>query len=242
MIAVLRDYIKIRIHLIPLIGLTILMTILILSVNDTLGMWLYSMGFLFSSFIVFRIVDDIFSAETDIKKHPERTYLVPARFKLFKKVTVLIVGLYLLTIYLVFPAAFLIILLLLAGSVVLYLLFRRHLFLLKIIPLLKYPVLLFCVSITSSYRGEPEVFLASFLLMAGFDSFDLVKRHSNHIWKPMILFLGCSLLLFKPWEGYVNSLLSLAPLLFIYGARDKNFTPYITMVYFPVLYVILTHL
>jgi len=242
MMAVIRDYLKIRIHLFRLIGLTILMTILILSVNDNLEIWLNSMLFLFSSFIVFRIVDDIFSAESDLKEHPERTYLIPVRFKLFKKATILMVGFYLLTIGLVFSSTFLIILLLLISSLVLYLLFRNHLSLLKIIPLLKYPVLLFCVSIISNYRGDLEVFLSSFLLMAGYDSFDDVKRNSNHIWKPLILLFCCGILLFKPWGSHINMLFCLAPLLVIYLVRDKSIASYLSIIYFPITYFLLKQL
>ena len=242
MIAVVKDYIKIRIHLIQLIPLTLLMTILILSTNDALDIWIYAITFLLLSFIVFRIVDDTFSVETDRIEHPERTYLIPAQFKLFKKVTAIIVGVYLLVVGLVFSSVFLIIFLLLTSSVVLYVLFGRHLLLQRLIPLLKYPVLLFCVSTFLNNNIELEVFLSSFLLMAGYDSFDAVKENQDHIWKPMMFLFCCSILLFKPWVYYSNILFSLVPLLVIYIFSHKSITPYVSIIFFPVTYFILKHL
>lgn len=237
---VVKDYIKIRIHLLQLIALTLLMTILILSINDALDVWIYVITFLFSSIIVFRIIDDTFSVEADRKEHPERIYLIPTQFKLFKKVTAIIVGIYLLIIGLIFSSVFSIIFLLLTSSVVLYLLFRRHFLLLRLIPLLKYPVFLFCVATISNNKIELEVFLSSFLLMAGYDSFDAVKRNRDHIWKPILFLFCCSILLFKPWVYYINILFSLVPLLIIYIFRHKSFTPYFSIIFFPATYFILT--
>ena len=242
MIEVIKDYIKIRMHLIKLITLTLLMTILILSTNDALDIWIYTIMFLFTSFIVFRIVDDAFSVETDRIEHPERTYLIPAQFKLFKKITAIIVGIYLLVVGLVFSSIIFIIVLLLTCSIVLYLLFGGQLLLQRLIPLLKYPVLLFCVSTFSNGNIELEIYLSSFLLMAGYDSFDAVKRNRNHIWKPMIVLFCCSILLFKPWLYYNNIFFSLMPLLIIYNFRHKSFTPYFSIIFFPVTYFILKHL
>ena len=242
MIAVLREYIKIRIKLVQLTGLTILMVILVLSIDDAFEVWMYNMLFLFSSFIVFRFFDDAFSVEIDRKEHPERSYLIPVKFKAFKKVTTIVIGIYLLGAGFVFPTAFLTILLLLFSSFGLYLLLSKQLLLQRLIPLLKYPVLLFCVSIISNYDGKPEVFLSSFLLMAGYDSFDAVKRNPKHIWKPVTLLFCCSILLFKPWWNYINILFCLAPLLIIYMIRYKRITSYFSILFFPITYFILTQL
>jgi 4-hydroxybenzoate polyprenyltransferase len=242
MIAVLREYIKIRIHLVQLIGLTILMAFLVLSTDDALDVWMYAMLFLITSFIVFRIFDDAFSVETDRKEHPKRTYLIPSKFKSFKKVAASIIGIYLLSVGLFFSPAFLIILLLLINSLVLYLLLRKQLLGLKLIPLLKYPVLLYCVSMISSNETELAILFSSFLLMTGFDSFDRVKSNPNHIWQPM-LFLFCgSIFLFKPWLNYIDILFSLLPLLIIYLIRNKDIAPYLSILFFPITFFIRTHL
>lgn len=241
MIAVLIEYIKIRIHHVQLIGLTLLMSFLVLSRNDPFDVWMYSMLFLVASFIVFRIFDDGFSVEAERKEHSERTYLIPQKFKSFKKITAIIIGIYLLNIGLLFPTAFLIILLLIISSLVLYLLFREHLSVLKLIPLLKYPILLYCVSMISSNEVELGILFSSFLLMAGFDSFDSVKRNSNHIWQPMLFLFCCSLFLFKPWLNEIDILFSLIPLLIIYLIRNKSVAPYFSILFFPITFFILTH-
>jgi hypothetical protein len=242
MIAVLVEYIKIRIYLVQLIGLTILMSILVLSRDDTFDVWMYSVLFLVISFGVFRVLDDAFSVELDRKEHLERIYLISQKFNSFKKITAIIIVIYLISVGLVFPATFLIILLLLIGSLVLYLLLRKQQLAFKLIPLLKYPVLLYCVSMISSNEVELGVIFSSFLLMAGFDSFDNVKRNSNRIWQPMLLLFCCSILLFKPWLNYINILFSVFTLLVIYLIRDKRITPYVSILFFPILFFILTHL
>ena len=241
MIAVLIEYIKIRIHLIQLIGLAILMSILVLSINDALNIWLHSMLFLVISFMVFRILDDVFSVKIDRKEHPERTYLIPGKFKLFKKITAFIIGVYLLCVGFVFSTASFIILLLLITSLGLYLLFGEQFIVLKLIPLLKYPVLIYCVSLISYNEVETGVLISSFLLMAGFDSFDRVKRNSNHIWQPMLFLLCGSVFLFKPWLNYLDILFSVLPLLIIYMIRNKSIVPYFSITYYPITYFTLTH-
>jgi 4-hydroxybenzoate polyprenyltransferase len=175
MIAVLIAYIKIRIHPIQLIGLTLLMSMLVLSPEDAAETWLFSMLLLVISFIVFRILDDAFSVTIDRKEHPERTYLISTNFKSFKKITAISIGVYLLTVGLMYSKMYFILLLLLVSSLALYYLFGKQILVLKIIPLVKYPVLLYCVSMISWHEVKVEVLIASFLLMAGFDSFDRVK-------------------------------------------------------------------
>jgi hypothetical protein len=242
MIAVLVEYIKIRIDPIQLIGLTLLMSMLVLSLEDSAETWLFSMLLLVISFIVFRILDDAFSLTIDRKEHPERTYLNPDNFKSFKKITAIIIGVYLITVGLVYSKIYFILFLLLISSLALYYMFGKQVLLLKIIPLLKYPVLLYCVSIISSNEVEPGILISSFLLMAGFDSFDRVKINSNHIWQPMLLLSCSSIFLFKPWLNYINILYILLPLLLIYIIRNKSIAPYFSIVFFPITFFILTHL
>jgi hypothetical protein len=242
MIAVLIEYIKIRLHLVQLIGLTILMSMLVLSINDPLNIWISSMLFLVTSFIVFRILDDAFSATIDREEHPERTYLNPSKFKLFKKITVIIIGVYLLSISLVLSRIYFMIFLLFISSLVLYYLFGKQLFVIKLIPLLKYPVLLYCVSNIAIHQVDQGVLFSSFLLMAGFDSFDRVKVNSNHIWIPLLLLFLCSVFLFKPWYNYIDILFCFFPLLIIYRLRKKSITPYFSILFYPITFFILTHL
>jgi hypothetical protein len=242
MIAVLIAYIKIRIHPIQLMGLTLLMSMLVLSPKDAAETWLFSMLLLGISVIVFRILDDAFSVTIDRKEHPERTYLIPANFKSFKKITAISIGVYLLIVGLVYSKIYFILFLLLISSLALYYMFGKQILVLKLIPLVKYPVLIYCVSMISWQEVKVEVLIASFLLMAGFDSFDRVKVNSNAIWQPMFLLFCCSLFLFKPWLNYSYILFSLVPLLIIYLMRNNRIAPYFAIVFFPVTFFILTHL
>jgi len=236
MITVLKEYIKIRIHLKQLIVLTVLMTFLILSLEHSKLDWIFTLVFLFASFIVFRIFDDAFSVIEDRNKHPERTYLLPKNFTAFKRVTLISIALYLVGIGLVFFSVFYIILSLFLVSVGLYLLLRKQPLLLALTPLLKYPVLLYCISTLTQNSSEFEVFLASFFLMLGYDSFDAVKKKPNHIWKPMLFLFCCSLLLFKPWEGFRYSLYIIVPLLIIYLFRKNSYIHYFSIMVFPLLF------
>lgn len=242
MIAVLIAYIKIRIHPIQLIGLTLLMSILVLSPKDAAETWLFSMLLLVISFIVFRILDDAFSVNIDRKEHLERTYLIPDNFKSFKKITAISIGVYLIIVGSMYSKIYFILLLLLTSSLALYYMFGKQVLVLKIIPLVKYPVLLYCVSMISWHEVKLEVLIASFLLMAGFDSFDRVKVNSNTIWQPMLFLFCCSLFLFKPWLNYSYILFSLVPLFIIYLIRNSRIVPYFAILFFPITFFILTHL
>ena len=242
MIAVLIAYIKIRIHPIQLIGLTLLMSILVLSPKDSAETWLFSMLLLVISFIVFRILDDAFSVTIDRKEHLERTYLIPDNFKSFKKITAISIGVYLIIVGSMYSKIYFILFLLLTSSLALYYMFGKQVLVLKIIPLVKYPVLLYCVSIISWHEVKLEVLIASFLLMAGFDSFDRVKVNSNTIWQPMLFLFCCSLFLFKPWLNYSYILFSLVPLFIIYLIRNSRIVPYFAILFFPITFFILTHL
>lgn len=242
MIAVLIEYIKIRIHLFQQIGLSLLMTILVLTLDDTFYIWMLSILFLLISFIVFRILDDAFSVAIDRKEHPERTYLNPSKFTSFKKITTISICIYLLSVGLVFSNIYFIILVLLISSLVFYFLLAKQLFILKIIPLVKYPVLLFCVSVISFHQVDPNVLFASFLLLAGFDLFDRLKINSNLIWQPLCCLFLCSLFLFKPWIHDIDMVYSVVPLLLIYTFRTNSLIPYVSILYFPITFFILTHL
>ena len=242
MIAVLIAYIKIRIHPIQLIGLTLLMSILVLSPKDSAETWLFSMLLLVISFIVFRILDDAFSVNIDRKEHLERTYLIPDNFKSFKKITAISIGVYLIIVGSMYSKIYFILFLLLTSSLALYYMFGKQVLVLKIIPLVKYPVLLYCASMISWHEVKLEVLIASFLLMAGFDSFDRVKVNSNTIWQPMLFLFCCSLFLFKPWLNYSYILFSLVPLFIIYLMRNSRIVPYFAILFFPITFFILTHL
>ena len=242
MIAVLIAYIKIRIHPIQLIGLTLLMSILVLSPKDSAETWLFSMLLLVISFIVFRILDDAFSVTIDRKEHLERTYLIPDNFKSFKKITAISIGVYLIIVGSMYSKIYFILFLLLTSSLALYYMFGKQVLVLKLIPLVKYPVLLYCVSMISWHEVKLEVLIASFLLMAGFDSFDRVKVNSNTIWQPMLFLFCCSLFLFKPWLNYSYILFSLVPLFIIYLIRNSRIVPYFAILFFPITFFILTHL
>jgi hypothetical protein len=242
MIAVLIAYIKIRMHFVQLIGLTILMSMLVLSPKDPFEIWLFSMLLLVISFMVFRFLDDAFSVTIDRKEHPERTYLISANFKSFKKITAIIIAVYLISVGLVFSKIFFTLFLLLISSLALYFMFWKQLVVLKLIPLVKYPVLLYCASMISSHEVQLEIGIASFLLMAGFDSFDRVKVKSNTIWQPMLFLFCASILLFKPWLNSIDILFSLVPLLFIYSIRNKRIVPYFSIVFFSITFFIRTHL
>jgi len=242
MITVLKEYIKLRIDLKQLAGLTLLMAFLILSLENTSLDWCYTMVFLFGSFIVFRIFDDAFSVFEDRKEHPERTYLLAKKFKAFKKVTFISIVIYLVGISLVFFSSFYSILLLFIISISLYVLLKKQPFLFSLISLLKYPVLLYAASIFATMQPEPEILFSSFFLMLGYDSFDAVKKNPNQIWKPLLFLFCCSLLLFKPWDHLIYSLFMMVPLLIIYLFREHTYIPYFSIIIFPSLFFILTTL
>lgn len=241
MMLLFKEYIKIRIQGVELVALTFLMLILILTTTDTIMVWMFSFSFIVCSLFAFRILDDAFSVELDRIEHPNRTYLTPTKFIQFKKLTLLIFVIYLLGLGFVFSTILIAILTLLMGSLLLYGMFYRHRLIMKSIPLLKYPVLLYCISILAYKEIQIEVYLSFLLLMAGFDSFDMVEKNPKHIWIPILFCLGCGILLFKPWLNSINILFCLMPLFIIYRIRKKEFAPYFSILYFPIIFFILIH-
>lgn len=235
------EYIKIRIHVVELVALTILMSILVLTTEDTISEWMFSFCFLGISLFVFRILDDAFSVALDRTEHPDRTYLTPPKFKHFKKLTTLIFLIYLLGLGFIFSTTLTTILILLISSLLLYGLFYKQRLIMTIIPILKYPVLLYCISILAYKELQIEVYLSMLFLMAGFDGFDMVKRNPKQIWIPILFWLACGILLFKPWLNSINILFCLMPLFIVYCIRKNEFAPYFSILYFPITFFTLIH-
>jgi len=236
------EYFKIRIDPIKMVALTMLMSLLVLKTEDSTLEWVFSIVFLGISFIVFRVLDDCFSVELDRKDHPKRTYLNSSNFNGFKKLTVYTLLIYVMALGFFCSEVVWLILFLISGSLILYGLFYQQRFVMKVIPLLKYPVLLYSLSILNSSEMQIEVYGASLFLIAGFDGFDIVKSHPNQIWKPLVLWFICGVLLFKPWLNALHILTLVSPIFIIYIIRKKEIAPYFSMLYFPITYFTLNHL
>jgi len=166
--SVFIEYFKIRIDPIKMVPLTFLMSLLVLKTEDSTSEWVFSIVFLGISFFVFRVLDDCFSVELDRKDHPKRTYLNSSNFNGFKKLTVYTLLIYIIALGFFCPEVVWLMLFLISGSLILYGLFYQQRFVMKVIPLLKYPVLLYSLSILNSSEMQIEVYGASLFFNSRF--------------------------------------------------------------------------
>lgn len=120
--------------------------------------------FIYASLLVFRATDDAWSFELDRKAHPNRQYLLPVHFPTFVRLVAVLYFVYQLVLVAFFrEAAIGVALLYLFSGVTYYYNYRRPK-VMFLIPLLKYPVLIGCIS-THSENQTIGLASASFLIM-----------------------------------------------------------------------------
>jgi hypothetical protein len=109
----------------------------------------------------------------------------------------------------------------------------------KIIPLLKYPVLIWCIS---GFSMSPEILLLSagaFFIMLTSDYIDENKLTSAFRYK-ILLILITGIMIFQPWNKGFNMItdvvfISLTILLISFTSMDEQ--PIFPVVVFPVLHI-----
>jgi hypothetical protein len=195
--------------------------------------------FILVSLFAFRLLDDLWSFHLDRIHHPERTYLLTKNMQIFIVFTVIVFSIYLVGLFLFSRDFAIAILVLFLVSNGLYLLFFRKKSIITIIPLLKYPVLIWCIS---GFSMSPEVLLLSagaFFMMLTSDYIDENKSSSTLKYK-ILLILITGILIFQPWNIGFNMItdvvfISLTILLIAFTSMDEQ--PIFPVVVFPVLHI-----
>lgn len=197
--------------------------------------------FVFTSLFVFRWIDDAASFYIDQKEHSDRFYIFPEHRKYFFFLggifyLVYQVGLFVISYYLatVVFGLFLI-------SSILYILFYKYKNVMFFIPLLKYPILIWCISRFSFAEEVLLLALGSFFLILTFDVFQKEQKDIKGLILKSILLLIAGLLVLQPWLERTNLLLDivfiLIPFLLLINSKNK-YIPYILLLFFSVSHLL----
>jgi hypothetical protein len=235
-------YAKLRIYPLKLILLAGLLSLMVFRVDDDLLVWLSGTVFLLISLLVFRVVDDAGSVYPDRKDHPERDYLNEKNYTAFLIITSVISLIYLITIWFFEHSLLPYLASLLFVSVLLYMAFRHFPRILMFIPLLKYPVLLFCAGLIASREIPVEILIASFLILYAHDEIELFGKYQEAFRITILLLLVCGILLFPLQDSLTNILLILTPVILLLAFRKKPYLRFMPVLYFPIAFFIMSNI
>ena len=195
--------------------------------------------FIFASLFAFRLLDDAWSFHLDRISFPERAYLLPKNIGKFIFFAALVNAVYLSVLLWISGFLAITVLILFLVSNGLYILFFRKKSILTIIPLLKYPVLIWCIS---GFSISSEVLLLSagaFFMMLTSDYID-GNKSTNTLKYKILLILVTGILIFQPWTkgfGQITDVvfISMTVLLIAFTSMDEQ--PIFPVIVFPMFHI-----
>ena len=177
----LFQYISTRFGILKYFVFTILLCLLGVTEIPESKVFGENLIFIFASLFAFRLLDDAWSIHLDRIYHSRRTYLSPKNTRSFIFFTVFIFIVYQLGLFLFSWVLAITILTLFLVSTGLYILFFKAKSIMAIIPLLKYPVLIWCIA---RFAMSSEVLFLSagaFFMMLTSDFID--ENKLNRVFK-----------------------------------------------------------
>jgi hypothetical protein len=233
-------YRKIRFGLLKFAGLSVLIVMLGITTRPD---WIVLSGnfvFVFVSLFVFRWIDDAWSFYNDRIEHPDRFYILPAYFKSFVMLGLLMYVFYLSALFLSSFSLVQTMLILFIISTVFYSIFFKNKYVRSLIPILKYPVIIWCIS-DFSMSGEVQYLaFGSFFMMIAFDYFQENQSGRKGILVKLALLTVTGLMVFQPWAEKDNLLpdvgLVIVPLLFLFIIPGKAL-PFFPIIFYPLVHV-----
>jgi hypothetical protein len=233
-------YRKIRFGLLRFGGLSIL--IVMLGVSKQADWITLSINFIivFASLFVFRWIDDAWSFYNDRIEHPERFYIFPEYLRNFAILGLLIyvfylTALFLYSFYLVQTMLFLFII-----STVFYAVFYKNKYVRFIIPILKYPVLIWCISGFSMSNEVLNLAVGSFFMMIAVDFLQEYESGTKGILVKLALLVVTGILVMQPLAEKTNLFLDVAmisiPLIFLFLKPIKALVVF-PAIYYPVMHI-----
>ena len=196
-------------------------------------------GFLFFSFVAFRFLDDAGSIRHDKIHFPERLYLNKEHYSSFLALTGIVVIFYLGFISLYDISLLSVLLVLLVASVLAYIMFQKHSVITKLIPLLKYPVLTWCVAGQSENLEDLILYISTFFIMLMYDMLEEVPMTLPNRLRNVLGIMICGILVFQPWCNFTNILWMVAPGILALLLYKSPYLKYLPIAYYPVLTLIL---
>ena len=235
----LIQYITTRFGILKFAGFAVLLCFLGLTKIPEWRIFVENFIFIFASLFAFRLLDDVWSFYLDRIHHPARTYLLPQNIRKFIFFVGLVILVYLLGLFCFLRFLAITILILFLVSTVFYAVFFKVKSIMKIIPLVKYPVLIWCIS---GFSVGTEVLLlcaGAFFVMLTSDYID-GNKSTNTLKYKILLILITGILIFQPWTkglGQITDVvfISITVLLIAFTSMDEqaNFP----VIVFPVLHI-----
>jgi len=194
----LFQYMSARFEILKFAAFSILLVLLSITAIPEWHMVARNSLFVMVSLFVFRLLDDAWSFHLDRIEHPQRTYLHPENFNRFILFTSMVLAIYLGIVFMVSHTLGIVILTLVLVSCGAYLLFFKDKHIMTLIPLLKYPVLVWCISGFAITSVVVCLSAAAFFMMLTVDYTD-ANKSSGSLKYTMLLTLITGILLFQPW-------------------------------------------
>ncbi len=236
----LFQYISTRFGILKFFVFAILLCLLGVTEIPEWQIFVENLIFIFASLFAFRLPDDAWSFHLDRIHHPRRTYLSPGNIRSFVFFSVLISIVYQLGLFLFSWILAITILTLFLVSTGLYILFFRRESIMTIIPLLKYPVFIWCISRFSLSSDVLLLSAGAFFMMLTSDFIDENKQN-NALKIKILLILITGVLIFQPWAKGFGLITDLAlipiPVLLIAFTSMKR-EPIFPVVIFPLLHLV----
>jgi hypothetical protein len=224
----IKYYLKYRLKGIQFFVLAVLFYMLIIDVNDSLMIIGLDVLFLFMSLIVFRCIDDAGSYVLDRENHRDRIYLIQPNFTKFIYLTITITLIYLACLFWININSFYLISIFMFGSIIGYLLFSRNKIILAIIPLLKYPVLLWVLSEFSKDFDSILLVFSSFFIMVAFEFLDNLNTENPKTYLGILSMLIVGFLTFQSQENLISIILIGFPVIATIIFKKSNYLSYIS--------------
>lgn len=230
----LKYYVNKRLKPLSFLVLATLLTMLMHSPETTKFDFLKRMVFLFASFLAFRFLDDAGSVRVDRMNHPDRLYLNVEHYPSFLLLTILINLTYLTTMYFIDVYLAFLLTLFWLFSVLMYFLFQDQRTILSIVPLLKYPLLLYGLFMPHVTMFEMFTCFGSFLMLV---AYELLEDTFANLLKPLFIII-CLLLSGFSFVFHAHFLVDAIfiglPLIIYLLFSEKSYIKYLPILYYPI--------
>jgi len=238
---IILQYISTRFGIVKFTGFAILLTMLGADKLNEMKFFLGNFLFILVSLFVFRLLDDVWSYNLDKINHPNRIYIPNKNIGSFILITIIVAILYQIILFFISTYLGFTILFLLLISNFLYSIFYRNKNLMTIIPLIKYPVLLWCILRFDISTDAILLSSSAFFMMLVFDINEDKPVNKNRLLITTILLFVTGFLMIQPWNEnenlLVKAILLLVPFI-IFILPVSRFQRIFPVLIFPALHVI----
>ncbi|MFM6935331.1 MAG: hypothetical protein ACKOXP_07795 [Flavobacteriales bacterium] len=230
----IKYYLNHRLKPMVFLVLACLLALVIQTHETGLLLFLKRSIFLFGSFMAFRLLDDAGSVRVDRWNHPDRIYLSKENFPAFLIWTFFINASYLSALFLIEQSTAYLVTVFWLISVLLYFLFQHQLTVLSVVPLFKYPVLLYALLQPDVSTIELFTCMGSFFILV---TYELLEDVNANLLKPLLiiasLFLTGFSFVFSD-SIVLDAVFICIPILIYLLFSEKPILKFLPILYYPI--------